>query len=161
MKRFLIGCGLVLSLSTFASAALYNNASTTDVSNASGSWAWTTAWTTSIPASSVAANDAMLIHVTAYSTGTTGLVDIQFNGTSLVWLSVPAAGTVSADVRLVRTSATDGYVTGIVYHDSGNAYPLGDAEFGTFSWGSAQNLTVHVSNSVAGATHFRMGGVQR
>lgn len=161
MKRFILGCGLVLSLSTSAMATLYSNQTTTDTGNANSGWAASVAWTTSIPASTVAASNAMLVHISAYASGTYGLMEIKLNGQSLAWVDVPVGATVDVDLRVTRTASNHAEVTGIIADSTLGVYGALPSSVTGLAWGSAQNLTVELQNSVAGGTHFYYGGVQR
>lgn len=166
MKRFILTCGLVLSISTSAMATLYSNQTTTDTGNANASFTPSVAWTTSIPASTVAASNAMLVHATAYASGTAGYMELKLNGQSLGVFDVPVGATVDVELRVTRTLSNQAHVTGIVSDSTSGVYhtqsAYGPVTYVTgLAWTSAQNLTVELSNSVAGGTHFYYGGVQR
>ncbi len=166
MKRFILTCAFMMISASSAMATLYSNQTTTDSGNANSGFTPSVGWTTSIPASSIAASNAMLIHISAYGSGTGGYVEPKLNGQSLGIVFVDSYDQVDINVRVTRYSSSQALITGTVTYAGAGVVDwssiAGPVTFTSgLSFGSAQNLTVELSNSVPGGTHFYYGGVQR
>jgi hypothetical protein len=166
MKRFILACGFVLISTSSAMAALYNNKTTADAGNANSGFTPSVAWTTSIPGGSIATDDAMVIFISAYASGTYGYMEVKLNGQSLGFIDVPVGALVEVEMRVTRDTTSNAFVTGTVSDSTQGVYDwnqiLGPVNYAIgLAFTSAQNLTIELSNSVAGGTHLQYAGVER
>lgn len=151
ISRLLLGIAITLvSLSSFASSVLCSKGPTSTITGTNN---WTVIYSCTIPANTVATNQAIRLTASLYTGGTTGTdLAVFLNGVDITGLGFPQNKIAVFDLLIVNTGSTTGTLGGI-FPSSVAPWigPIWSPASG-LDWASTQTLAIEFIFTSATAT---------